>query len=172
MFFKLLLSVLMVFLMGCQEDLMPSNNPIESNSFAGKKGNTLDDISMQSTDGSSLQLSTLLNEHDGVVLYFTMWCPVCDSHMSHIQNQYITTYPNIKFVFIDYIASSLNQAKNNQQANGYQALDVVSDASGELQTLFKGTMATTVIIDKNFIVRLNQTYPNDQTFRHALEQLK
>jgi peroxiredoxin len=158
------------FVLGCQEDLAPSNDQLESTQET-RAGEIVNDISFTLSDGSTSQLSTQLATHDAVVLYFTMWCPVCDGHMSYFRNQVEPNYKNVKFIFVDYISGSISATLNSQQATGYTDFPIISDFDNALEQYFSGTMATTVIIDKNFIVKLNGIFKTGNEISEILETL-
>ena len=173
MFTKLKLSAILLsllFTLGCQEDLSPSNDQLESTQ-ATREGETLNDITFTLSDGTSSQLSEQLATHDAVVFYFTMWCPICEGHMSYIRQQIKPHYENVAFIFVDYVSGNISSTLDSQQSRGYTDFLVISDFDNALETYFDGTMATTVIVDKNFIVRLNSTFKTGSDISNTLDQL-
>ena len=164
------LLIMVLFITGCQEDLMPSNDPIES-TLVSREGEVIDDLALTFSDGTSGSISERLSTHDAVVLYFTMWCPICDAHMSHIRNQIQPQYNNVDFIFVDYVSGSIVETMNVQRASGYTDFDVIADINNELETYFNGTMATTIIIDKNFIVKLNSLFKTGNEIKDKLDTL-
>lgn len=164
------LLIMVLFITGCQEDLMPSNDPIES-TLVSREGEVIDDLALTFSDGTSGSISERLSTHDAVVLYFTMWCPICDAHMSHIRNQIQPQYNNVDFIFVDYVSGSIVETMNVQRASGYTDFDVIADINNELETYFNGTMATTIIIDKNFIVKLNGLFKTEQDIKRILDTI-
>lgn len=157
-------------LSGCQEDLLPSNDQLSSDSEA-QVGATIDDLSYTLSTDSNGQLSTQLQSHDAVVLYFTMWCPVCDSHMSHIRRSFVSQYPNVDFIFVDYISGSINSARGAQTSSGYSDFEVIADFDDQLQNYLGGTMASTIVINKNFTVLMNEEYKTGAQLESILEGL-
>lgn len=163
--------LLFVFCMtGCKEDLMPSNAPIES-TLVSREGEVIDDLLFTFSDGTSSSISERLSTHDAVVLYFTMWCPICDAHMSHIRSQIQPQYNNVDFIFVDYVSGSVVETMKVQRSSGYTDFDVIADINNELETYFNGTMATTIIIDKNFIVKLNSLFKTGNEIKDKLDTL-
>ena len=163
--------LLFVFCMtGCQEDLMPSNDPIES-TLVSREGEVIDDLLFTFSDGTSSSISERLSTHDAVVLYFTMWCPICDAHMSHIRSQIKPQYNNVDFIFVDYVSGSVVETMKVQRSSGYTDFDVIADINNELEIYFNGTMATTIIIDKNFIVKLNSLFKTGNEIKDKLDTL-
>lgn len=168
--FKALTAVFLVLtLMACQEDLYPQDNP-SSRSLAATTGYILDDFTVSLNTNQALTLSDQLTNFDAVVLYFTMWCPVCDSHMQHIRSHLIPAYPNVKFVMVDYVSGSHSHSRASQINSGYSDFDVIGDTNDYLQDLLQGTMGSIVVIDKNFVVQLNEYFKNDQALKGILEQ--
>lgn len=159
-----------ITLSGCQEDLLPSNDPLNNDSSI-QVGTTIDDFSYTLSTNINGQLSQQLTTHDAVVLYFTMWCPVCDAHMSHIRSRFVTQYPNIHFIFVDYVSGTVSETGRARSATGYSDFDVIADVNNQLQTALNGTMATTIVIDKNFIVQLHEEFKDGARLNVLLNQL-
>ena len=173
MFTKLKLSVILLcllFTLGCQEDLAPSNDQLESTQ-ATREGETLNDITFTLSDGTSSQLSEQLATHDAVVFYFTMWCPICEGHMSYIRQQIKPHYEDVAFIFVDYVSGNVSSTLDSQQSRGYTDFPVISDFDDALEQYFNGTMATTVIVDKNFIVKLNALFKTGNEISEVLETI-
>ena len=168
---KYILITFLLFLMaGCQEDLMPSNDKMES-TLSTREGEVINDISFTFSDGTHQNLSDELARYDAVVFYFTMWCPICDGHMSYIRNQIKPQYDNVKFVFVDYISGNISGVLDSQESRGYTDFSVIADTDDALEKYFNGSMATTVIIDKNFIVKLNSTFKTGKEIFAKLDGL-
>jgi len=166
----LFVALLSWFMTGCQEDLLPSNDQLASNSIA-EVGSTLDDINFTLSTGDTQNLSDRLQNADAIVLYFTMWCPVCDSHMNHIRQHIRDDYPNVDFIFVDYVSGSVSASYGAQRSSGYSDFDVLADINDVLQNRLGGTMATTVVVDKNFIVRMNEEFKTGSQLTAMLDQL-
>ncbi|EAT12825.1 thioredoxin family protein [Bermanella marisrubri] len=165
--------VLLLFLIAstaCMEDLTPSNDPIQGEqNRQGLQGTVLEDIALIDNNLNKWQLSQALSEADAVAFYFTMWCPVCDSHMQHIKNHLAEDYPNVTFVFVDYVSSSQAMSRETQIASGYQSSQVLADIDSELQNNLSASMSSFAIIDKNFVVRYNQVFQSDTGIRDVLD---
>jgi len=171
MFIKhLLFALMLTLLMGCEEDLLPSNDPLE-NKESIQTGSTIEDLSFTLSDANEETLSNLLTTHDAVVLYFTMWCPICDSHMSHFRSELKPEFSNVKFLFVDYVSGSVAYSRDAQTAAGYTDFDVIADSNDELENYFNGTMATTVVIDKNLIVQYKGIFKTTNEVHEVLDQL-
>lgn len=161
-FLAISFAITCILLIGCSEDLSPSDSdkrvPIIAGSLGNQAGQVASDFSVLDTDGNLLSLSDELISYDAVLLYFTMWCPVCDSHMSAIREAIKTNYPGIHFINVDYVSGSIEQARINQISNGYRSETVVADPSHQLTNQFKGDMGVTVVINANNEILLNEGF--------------
>jgi len=134
-------------------------------------GSPVPDFTLYNTDGSVTTLAAILAVKPGVVLYFTMWCPTCQVHMDHIRLNIRPVYPNVEYYFIDYISGTIAQAYANQVANGYTDFKAAVDTGFRLTDLFYGTMSTTIVIDKNSVLRMNEDFKNGQRLSDVLSAL-
>lgn len=168
-----LLVLIPAILVGCggmMNDLNPSGTNKQTASQSGTVGYSVGqiapDFTLPDTLGTTFTLSTALTETgvDGVVLYFTMWCPACDVDMSDMRSSQIPNFPNVRFMAIDYLAATAAEASHSQQENGYAGSDylVLADTTKVAQTLYNGTMGVTVVIDKAGTIRMNEGYKNDR----------
>jgi peroxiredoxin len=169
----LLLLLIPIFLAGCggmMDDLNPSNSDKQSTVQAGTVGphvgQTAPDFTLSDTLGTSVTLSSVLTGTavSGVVLYFTMWCPTCDIHMSSMRSSQIPMFPNVRFYAVDYVSSTVAGARNSELSNGYEGsgFTVLADTIQTVLNLYDGTMGTTVVIDKTGIIRMNEDYKDDR----------
>jgi thiol-disulfide isomerase/thioredoxin len=164
---SLLVFGLMITLSACQEDLVPDDSSLSQDAT----GMTLEDFSVSLNTDSQFELTQTLTTKDAVVLYFTMWCPICDSHMTHIRNHLVDAYPNVSFVMVDYVSGSLQDSRSSQMASGYGDFEVIADTDDALQDLLQGTMGSIVVIDKNQVVLLNEYFKNDTSLMAVLDNL-
>ena len=162
-------------LSGCQDDLVPSDKderpPVQTGIIGYQVGQIAPDFTMEDSLNTFHTLSTEYASHDGVVLYFTMWCPICDSHMSHMRANIIPRYPNVQFFLVDYISGSVARARSAQLANGYSAQDVLVDIDRQTMDLYSATMGTTVVVDRFGIVQMNEDYKDGTKLNQTLGQL-
>ena len=97
-----LLLALIIVLTGC-EDLNPSGEdkrqPVDENTVGASAGQIAPDFSLFDTENNTVSMSAELAGTRGIVLYNTMWCPVCDAHMSHMRTQVIPNFPNVRFFY-------------------------------------------------------------------------
>ncbi len=165
---KLMLVACLLLVVGCDttKDLNPSGKdksiPVEQQA---------PDFTAQDTLGSSYTLSNELATADAVVLYFTMWCPICDSHMSHMRSSLNDDFPGVSFLIVDYVTGSIQASRSYQLANGYSDMIVLVDTEQSLLKTFDASMGTTVIIDSAGFVVLNEDYKDGQKVRTTLEEL-
>jgi len=157
-------------LSGCQEDLMPSDQALEP-SARSQVGVTLEDRSFTLSDAQQNTLNERLQTADAIVLYFTMWCPVCDLHMSHIRDTFKRQYPSVDFIFVDYVSGTVAASEQSRTSSGYRDFDVIADVDNSLERLFSATMATTVVIDKNSIVHFQEEFKDGSRLVNVLDQL-
>ena len=161
LFPRYVIVMLMLVLSGC-DDLNPSSEDkrvaVESGTIGPEAGQIAPDFSLFDTQGNAVTLSAELVSTDGIVLYFTMWCPICDSHMSHMRSQVIPNFPDVSFFIIDYVSGTIALSRNAQVSNGYSDLTVLVDDIQHVLTLYAATMGTTVVIDSAGIVRMNEDY--------------
>ena len=159
------LIALSLLLTACNEDLNPSSSDkraaVQAGSLGNQVGQIASDFSILDTEQNLLTLSEELVTYDAVVLYFTMWCPLCDSHMSSIRESIKPDYPNIHFINIDYVSGSVEQARANQVSSGYRSETVLADPAHRLTEQFKGDMGVTLVINSDSLILMNEG------FKHA-----
>lgn len=147
---------------GCSKDLNPSDSDIRPTVVEGSKGGSegqqAADFTALDTAGNRVQLSTQLSSHDAVVFYFTMWCPLCDSHMTSIRSRVEPTFPGVRYLLVDYVSGTISQSLSAQLANGYASETVLVDIDHALLNQFDATMGTTIVIDAQGKIRMNEDY--------------
>jgi len=157
------LLLISIALTGCgrmMEDLKPSN------SDKHHSGQIAPDFTLPDTNGASVSLLSVLSGTtvNGVVLYFTMWCPTCDVHMSSMRSSHIPIYPTIRFFAVDYVSGTVADAGHSELSNGYagSGFTVLADTTQSVLNLYHATMGTTVVIDKTGMIRMNEDYKDDR----------
>ena len=170
---KIILIVLALFtLTGCLEDLNPDGDDKRTDTSIGGNNSPLAaDFIELSTVNETIQLSSELMSYDAVVLYYTMWCPICDSHMSHMRSNIMDNYQNVRFLTVDYVSGSISQARNTQVSNGYASFTVIADTDQSLIDQFNATMGTTLVIDDEYKILMNEDYKNGARLIEVLEAL-
>jgi len=168
----LFISLALFTLTGCLDDLTSdSKDKRTDTSTGGDNAAPALDFTELSTENETIQLSSELLNHDAVVLYYTMWCPLCDSHMSHMRNNIIDNYSNVRFLMVDYVSGTISQSRSSQVSNGYASLTVLADTDQSLVDQFNATMGTTVVIDDQNNILMNEDYKNGARLIDVLEAL-
>jgi peroxiredoxin len=176
-FRKSILLVLVLVITAC-DDLNPSGDdkrtPFDANTIGPGVGQIAPEFSLFDTEGNAVTMSVELESVDAIVLYFTMWCPICDAHMSHMRTQVIPNYPNVRFLIIDFISGSIEDSRTAQVNNGYTDLTVLVDTSSEVEALYAGTMGTTVVIQNaggQGTILMNEDYKDSVKLTQTLDSL-
>ncbi len=173
------LMIISLGLAGCDgmtDDLNPSsddNRPaVEAGTSGAQVGQISPDFSLFDTLGGSRGLYAELDlPKDGVVLYFTMWCPICDAHASHMRNHVIPDFPDVTFFLVDYVSGSISASRRAQEDSGFTDIETLVDADQVVFDLYDATMATTVVIDSNKVVRMNEDYKDGVKLIETLQAL-
>ena len=177
-----LLVLLLVMLTGCggmADDLFPSGSDKRPAVQCGIVGplvcQNAPDFTLTDTLGGSVTLSTAITTPGvrGAVLYFTMWCPVCDTHMSNMLTYILPNYPDVRFFLVDYVSGSVAEAANAQLVNGYwgSGFTVLADVNQSVLNLYQATMGSTVVIDRTGVVRMNEDYKDGTRLQTVLAGL-
>lgn len=174
---RLLLLPLLLILAGCG-DLDPSGSdkrpPVEPGTTGPAVGQNAPDFTLPDSLGNSLTLSAIFPSANGVVLYFTMWCPICDAHMSHMRSAVMPLFPNARFVAVDYVSGSVPEARANEVTNGYDGsgFTVLADIGANVLREYAATMGTTVVVDNTGVIRMNEDYRDGANLRGVLAALQ
>ncbi len=178
--------LLLLLISGCGttgDDLAPSGAdqrpPVVNGEVGGRPGNTSPDFALVTTDNANFTLSDHRQggpkEADAVVIYFTMWCPVCSAHMDHIQFDIMPRFAGAKITYlaVDYLSGSTALTRQSQQEAGFTGAGWLAAADpGQVVTgIFKGTMGTTVVIDRNGVVRMNEDFRTGENLTAVLKEL-
>ena len=158
---------------GMTDDLNPSGEDKTAN---GQQASATTVDNFEYTDIFSVisNLYTELDNADAVVFYFTMWCPICDSHIDHMKRHIVSKYPGVKFYLVDYVSGSIEQSLASAQASGLAnsaMFTVISDYDHQLMDLFDGTMGTTIVIGKDKVIELNEDFKDGDKLDNTLEGL-
>jgi len=157
------------------DDLNPSGNDLRPDVQQGITGvgvgQYAPDFVLKDTLGNDVTLSNEYAGYDAVVLYFTMWCPICDGHMSYLRHYVVPNYPNINFLVIDYVTGSVVASRQAQVANGYTDFTVLVDTDQSILDQFNGSMGTTVIIKNDSTVLMNEDFKDGTKLINTLSSL-
>ncbi|OGG99145.1 MAG: hypothetical protein A2600_05055 [Candidatus Lambdaproteobacteria bacterium RIFOXYD1_FULL_56_27] len=180
-FFKLPLVLVLglVLLSGCkgmQEDLSPSGQDkrtATSNVTDTTTTTSTVDFTVYDTQGQPVSLSQALGGKRGVVLYFTMWCPVCATHTEHLVHQVMPLYPNFGYYLVDYVSGDFTAAARAQQDAGYgnASFGVLADGNKQMVNLLNATMGTTVVINPQNEVVFNEDFKDGTRLAETLKGL-
>jgi peroxiredoxin len=151
-----------LLLASCGDNLFPSGRDmrpaVEPGTIGSSVGQKAPDFSATDSTVAAVSLTSALASRKGIVLYFTMWCPICDSHMSHMRGT-MASFPQIGFYAVDYVSGSVADAAGSAMANGFaSSFMVLADTRQALLGMFQATMGTTVVIGNDGTVRMNEDY--------------
>ena len=180
------LLLLVLVLGGCggmTDDLLPSGADRRAQSTgAYMPGNPLDAATraarLVDVDGNAFTLDDVLGSPsppEAIVLYFTMWCPVCLAHSDHLHNTVVPTYgtARVRYFLVDYVSGDWQAMRQAARANGYLGSDLepVLDADGTLFQRLHGAMGNVVVVDAQGTIRLNAYYQDGTALEAALAQI-
>ncbi len=180
-----LLGLAAISLFGCDisDDLIASDEDKRPAVTAGSSGylpgQRAADFSVVDSQGDEFVLSDHLAAGrapaDVVVLYFTMWCPICLAHSDHIYSQVMPRFQGrgtVVYALVDYVSGSVSASRASEVANGYAGSDFVTlvDAHLALLDQFNGAMGTVVVIDSDGTILLNEDYRTGAALMQTLDQ--
>lgn len=177
-----LLCLLLLLVAGCggmMDDISPSGSDKRPAVTCGITGPDVcqlaPDFTLTDTLGNVVTLSSVASSPGvkGTVLYFTMWCPVCDMHMSSMRSSLLPNYPTVRFFLVDYVSGNVSNARNAELSNGYSGsgFTVLADTNQAVLGSFHAAMGTTIVVDPAGVVRLNEDYKDGFRLRSALSAL-
>lgn len=183
---RLLLLTMCLALTACNElldDLNPSSEDKRGEVVAGSVGYLPSQVVADFTIKDSLNNDFILSDHlaggaapaDIIVLYFTMWCPICLSHSDHMFNYVIPTFSGrgtVVYGLVDYVSGSVAATRDAEVANGYagSAFTTLADVDQSLLNQLNGAMGIVVVIDSNGTVLMNEDYRNGADLIALLDQ--
>jgi AhpC/TSA family len=176
------LFVLLLLLSGCgsmKDDLFPSGSdkqPIATPGTIGYlPGQIAPDFTIPDMFGTNVTLSSVITTTgvQGVVLYFTMWCPICWTHMDDMLNVQIPRFPSVRFYAVDYVNGTIADVQQSAINTGYSgtALTILADTQNIVENLYHGTMGITIVIDSTGIIRMNEDYKDGSRLQATLAAL-
>jgi len=177
-FIKVALLASLLALVACdqiEDDLNPSSEDLRPDVVAGSDGTAVGqqavDFTLKDTLGNDFILSNEYPLNTATILYFTMWCPVCDSHMSYMRQYMVAQYPDVEFLFIDYVTGTVSGSRQTQISNGYTDFTVLVDATNAIQNIYNATMGTVVVIDNSGIIKMNEDFKDAVKITATLDLL-
>lgn len=174
---SLLIALTLLVLSGCGDNLAPSGEdkrpPVQAGSTGAAVGQKAADFSVSDTNGNTVTLASALAARKAAVFYFTMWCPICDVHMSNIRSSVAPSFPTVGFFLVDYVSGSVADASGAALTNGYAGgvFTILADTNHILTNNFQGTMGTTVVVDSSGIIRMNEDYRDGTRLQSTLAGL-
>ncbi len=161
---------------GVTDDLKPSGDDkrpaVEVGTMGTQVGQQSPDFSMLDTLGNSRGLYDELTKATGVVLYFNMWCPICDAHASHMRAEVMPDFPSVSFFLVDYVTGSVTNSRAAQLANGYVDIETLVDADQAVFNLYQASMGTTIVINSvGNVVMMNEDYKDGVKLTETLQAL-
>jgi len=177
-----LIWLMLLLIAGCggmMDDIVPSDKDKRPAITCGITGpdvcQNASDFTLSDTLGNMVSLSSVVSTPGvrGTVIYFTMWCPICDMHMSNIRASILPNYPAVRFLIVDYVSSSVAMARNEELSNGYSGsgFTVLADTNQAVLDSFHATMGTTIVVDSAGVVRFNEDYKDGARLRSVLSAL-
>ncbi|MBI4827588.1 MAG: hypothetical protein HY804_02045 [Nitrospinae bacterium] len=165
--------VLALALAGCgpmADDLNPSGSDVRG---APAPTAAAAPLTFMTADGAAMTLDELLAGRKAAVLYFTMWCPVCDGHQSNMQARFLAAWPQVAFVLLDYVSATPAQARQAAQESGWlnAGFTVAVDAGIGMRERFGATMGTTVVLDAAGNTLMAEDFKDGERLRQTLETL-
>ena len=160
---------------GVTDDLAPSGTDkrpdVEAGSIGTQVSQQSPDWSLYDTLGNSHGLYDELASSTGVVLYFTMWCPVCEYHMQDMRIEVIPDFSTVKFFLVDYVSGTITNSRHAQEDSNFTDIETLVDTNQAVFNLYQASMGTTVVIDKDGIVRMNEDYKDGVKLTETLQVL-
>lgn len=178
---QLMLSALLIVsfgLTGCggmTDDLFPSGEDkrpdVEEGVIGTQVGQQSPDWSMYDTLGNSRGLYDELASATGVVLYFTMWCPICETHMRDMRTEVIPNFPEVQFFLVDYVSGTITNSRHAQEDSNFTDIETLVDTGQVVFDLYQASMGTTIVIDSAGIIRMNEDYKDGVKLTETLQAL-
>ena len=174
---RIVLLLLCSLLAGCGDNLVPSGDdkrpPVESGTTGPAVGQNSADFSVSDINGATVTLASALAGKRGAVFYFTMWCPICDGHMNNMRSYVAPQFPDVNFMIVDYLSGSVADAAAAASASGFAsgAIAVLADLENQMEAAYKGTMGTTVVVDRSGVIRMNEDYKDGTRLQAVLSSL-
>ncbi|MDQ7059150.1 MAG: redoxin domain-containing protein [Ghiorsea sp.] len=166
------------------DDLKPSGDDLRpavtANSIGSQPSQIAADFAAPATNGTSFKLSDYLVggpfASDAVVLYFTMWCPICISHTDHMLYNIIPQFKTrgtVRYVLVDYVSGSISSTTVSEAVNGYagSVFITIADQNQNILTQLNGAMGKTIVIDAQGIIQMNEDFRTGDHLINTLNRI-
>ncbi len=159
------------------EDLRPG---VTANSIGSQPSQKAADFSAPATNSTTFKLSDHLAggafPADAVVLYFTMWCPICIAHTDHMLYNIIPQFQGrgtVVYVLVDYVSGSIASTTVSEAVNGYagSVFTTIADENQSILNQFHGAMGKTIVIDTNGIIQMNEDFRTGDALIQTLNRI-
>lgn len=164
------------------DDLLPSNQDRRAAVVPGSTGHLPGQVAADFTAVDTLSQPFVLSDHlaggatpaDAIVLYFTMWCPVCLSHTDHMLGSVVPAVSGrgtVVYLLVDYVSGSVALSRAAELGAGYagSAFTVIADLNQNLFAQFDAAMGTTVVLGPDGTVLMNEDYRTGQNLFAILD---
>ena len=171
------LLLFLIVMTGCGDNLIPSGEDKRPSIQAGSNGGSVSqkspDFSIFDSNGKTVTLASSTAGKKGAVFYFTMWCPICDSHMNNLRAYITPSFTDVNFYLVDYVSGSYSEVASSVSSNGYAGgvFTTLADTNHTLLNIFQGTMGTTVVINSTGTIKMNEDYRDGVNLRAILTAL-
>jgi peroxiredoxin len=139
--------------------LMPHNTVAF---FKGKAevGQTAPDFILKDIDGNTHRLSDYRGKI--VMIYFAMWCGVCRANSYVIEKEFYEKYHDkgIEVFALDYLKNKKEDLKPIIKDLDIKFKTLIDD--GSMKNSYNGTMAMTIVIDREGIIRYKDFYNKEK----------
>lgn len=179
--------VMALSLVGCgdlADDLNPSDHDqrpaVTAGTLGNQPGQLAVDFSLATSTATTFQLSNHLaggsQPVDAVVLYFTMWCPICLAHSDHMFNSVIPQFQargTVVYALVDYVSGSVVASRAAEMANGYAGSVFVTlvDDQRAVMDQFNAAMGSVIVIAADGTIVMNEDYRNGDALMTNLDAL-
>lgn len=169
---------LLFLLAGCGEiadDLTPTGSDQRPTFAAGTTGwgvgQNAPPFSLPDINGTTVDLASALAGKKGAVLYFTMWCPICEDHMLNAVNSVMPNFSDVRFYAVDYVSDTIAKTKINATGFIGSGFNILADVNQQLLYDYAATMGTTIVIDSSGVIRMNEDYKDGARLQRILSAL-
>jgi len=181
------LLITMLMLASCgnmADDLNPSSDDLRptvvANSIGSQPGQKAADFSAPATNNTTFKLSDYLAggpfASDAIVLYFTMWCPICIPHTDNLLYNVIPQFQGrgtTTYVLVDYVSGSIASTTVSEAVNGYAGsiFTTIADENQSILTQLNGAMGKTIVIDTQGVIQMSEDFRTGDNLIKALNRI-